>query len=82
MREKHNTKHWQLTDIYNNCQIGDTPDCIYFSIPKEDIWDWLDKLLTHIHYDSDKDLDITIPCTMEECGLWTSAIEKKENSDD
>jgi hypothetical protein len=72
------TKYYKAEGIYYNASIGDTEDCIYVTIPADDIFDTIRRLLEHLQCEPGKDYTYTIPCTLKRCMLYGIVEDKDE----
>ncbi len=37
MGRRHDTRYYRIEELFNNSQVGDTPDCIYLTLPTDEV---------------------------------------------
>ena len=60
--------------LFGSPQIGDTPNCVYLTIDKGDVWDLLRSIVDHLQLTPKEDYEIAIPCTLRRCDLYGSDL--------
>ena len=79
MSKKYDTNYYKITELYENATIGEAPDCVYWSIPADNLYDLMYRILQFLQsHTKEETFEVCLPCKLVPCQLYGFDKDKGE----